>query len=530
MEMDVKSLPLLGCILLSSAAMAAVPDCIRLDELSPSIEGIHNSEGHSCLLVEISNKQYIRQEGDGISEAVLSGNDKQPIRVLVQHLPQTEPHSVSYIVPKQGQYYLNLQGAPEQPWHLKFNLTDYQPLAIEAEHKIDSPKLQALLDAHKQEKTTDTFWREVKAQGTPLVEEYKKGQKKVTFLWRGATANAYILGAPSGNHETMAHIPNTDIWYRTFIVPKDTLSQYKIAPDVPKVTEGGFAQRKAILATAQADPFNAHGIPSFATDRYNRFSLLSLAPEKRQCDFAKIEGHQRKGRLESFNFHSNLLNNDRQIYLYRPAVAMSKPSVLVLLDGQTYLHTYKMADFFDKWMSEGAIPPMYVVFLDSISSERRNVELPPNPDFPKMLSKELMPVLATKGIQAPAQSTIIAGSSYGGLGATWNALSHPELFGNVLSMSGSYWWAPKGKEPEWLIREIEQMSKKPLRFYLEAGLFEQRGSWGGIIQNHYRLLDVLKHKGYQVEATELPSGHDYVSWCETLYTGTRYLMAEPPKQ
>ncbi|MDE5308495.1 hypothetical protein PY546_21535 [Providencia stuartii] len=58
-----KSLPLLGCILLSSAAMAAVPDCIRLDELSPSIEGIHNSEGHSCLLVEISNKQYIRQEG-----------------------------------------------------------------------------------------------------------------------------------------------------------------------------------------------------------------------------------------------------------------------------------------------------------------------------------------------------------------------------------------------------------------------------------------------------------------------------------
>lgn len=44
--------------------------------------------------------------------------------------------------------------------------------------------------------------------------------------------------------------------------------------------------------------------------------------------------------------------------------------------------------------------------------------------------------------------------------------------------------------------------EKPLRFYLEAGLFEQRGSWGGIIQNHYRLLDVLKHKGYQVEAEE----------------------------
>lgn len=78
MEMDVKSLPLLGCILLSSAAMAAVPDCIRLDELSPSIEGIHNSEGHSCLLVEISNKQYIRQEGMVFQKLCFQGMISNP--------------------------------------------------------------------------------------------------------------------------------------------------------------------------------------------------------------------------------------------------------------------------------------------------------------------------------------------------------------------------------------------------------------------------------------------------------------------
>ncbi|HEF8774356.1 TPA: DUF3327 domain-containing protein [Providencia stuartii] len=529
MENDVKSLPLIGCILLSSVAMSAVAECIRLDELSSSIEGVHDSEGHSCLLVEISDKQVVRQEGDGIAEAILLKSSKAPIRVLLQGWPQSETHAISYIAPKKGQYYLKLQGVPEQPWHLKFNLADYQPLAIEAEHKIDSPKLQALLDAHQQDKTTDAFWQEIKLQGTPLIEDYKKGQKRVTFLWRGAQSNAYILGAPSGNHETMARVPNKDIWYRSFIVPNDTLSQYKIAPDVPKIAEGGLAQRKAILVTAQADPFNTYAVPSFFNDRYNRFSLLSLAPEKRQCDFAKIERHQLNGQLESFSFQSNILNNNRKISIYRPAVVMKQPSVLVLLDGQTYLNTYKMADFFDKWMLEGKIPPMYVVFLDSISSEHRNNELPPNSDFPEMLAKELMPLLRAKGINAPAESTIIAGSSYGGLGATWNALTHPELFGNVISMSGSYWWAPKGKDPEWLIREIEQMSKRPLRFYLEAGLFEQRGSWGGIIQNHYRLLDVLKHKGYQVEATELPSGHDYVSWCETLYEGTRYLSGNTDK-
>ncbi len=81
----------------------------------------------------------------------------------------------------------------------------------------------------------------------------------------------------------------------------------------------------------------------------------------------------------------------------------------------------------------------------------------PNDAFPKLLADELMPQLAEMGIQAPASHTIIAGSSYGGLGATWNALQHPEVFGNVISMSGSYWWAPKDKDPEWLIREIEMM-------------------------------------------------------------------------
>ncbi len=35
--------------------------------------------------------------------------------------------------------------------------------------------------------------------------------------------------------------------------------------------EGGFAQRKAILVTAQSDPYNSHVIPSQRVDKYNRF-------------------------------------------------------------------------------------------------------------------------------------------------------------------------------------------------------------------------------------------------------------------
>ncbi len=58
---------------------------------------------------------------------------------------------------------------------------------------------------------------------------------------------------------------------------------------------------------------------------------------------------------------------------------------------------------------------MNIVFVDSINSARQ-VMSSSYDAFPKLLADELMPQLAEMGIQAPASHTIIAGSSYGGLG------------------------------------------------------------------------------------------------------------------
>lgn len=52
-------------------------------------------------------------------------------------------------------------------------------------------------------------------------------------------------------------------------------------------------------------------------------------------------------------------------------------------------------------------------------------------------------------------------------------VAYPRLFGNVLSLSGSYWWAPKGEAPGWLTRQYQQSPLYPVRFWLQAGKFEQ---------------------------------------------------------
>ncbi|NHX22037.1 alpha/beta hydrolase-fold protein, partial [Escherichia coli] len=87
-----------------------------------------------------------------------------------------------------------------------------------------------------------------------------------------------------------------------------------------------------------------------------------------------------------------------------------------------------------------------ILFVDSIDSDRRSVELPPNPDFHRFLADELLVWLEQeKGLQVAAKETIVSGSSYGGLASAWVAFNRPDRFGKVLSMSGSYWWAPENE-------------------------------------------------------------------------------------
>ena len=49
----------------------------------------------------------------------------------------------------------------------------------------------------------------------------------------------------------------------------------------------------------------------------------------------------------------------------------------------------------------------------------------------------------------------VGGMSYGGLAASFAALRHPDVFGAVLSQSGSYWWRPGGSAAwEWLAAQL----------------------------------------------------------------------------
>ena len=139
------------------------------------------------------------------------------------------------------------------------------------------------------------------------------------------------------------------------------------------------------------------------------------------------------------------------------------------------------------------------------------------------VAKELAPWIREKyhATNDPTR-TIVAGSSYGGLAAAWTAFSHTEVFGNVLSQSGSFNYIPKNVSAQdsdyyndagWLIRQFVRGPTLPLRFYLQVGRFE------GLSESNRHLRDILEAKGYQVTFAEYSGNHDYLSWRDSLGEG-----------
>ena len=153
--------------------------------------------------------------------------------------------------------------------------------------------------------------------------------------------------------------------------------------------------------------------------------------------------------------------------------------------------------------------------------------------FADLIATDLAPWVEKEyHLSADPRRNVIAGLSAGGFAAAYVALRHPERFGNVLSQSGAFWWAPKvdqGEERGWLAREYIAAPRHELRFYLEAGLFENdiQGVGGQILEHNRHLRDVLRAKGYEVIYSEYPGGHDRMNWRGSFANGLVSLVGSP---
>ncbi|MFX0003931.1 MAG: alpha/beta hydrolase [Candidatus Hodarchaeota archaeon] len=422
-------------------------------------------------------------------------------------------------------------------------------------------KLQKNIIVNKNKAISD-FWNEIEKRGTPIFEKIEGDNENylITFIARGDedVENIFVFNTfvrDDMKEGLLGRIEDTNVYYRSYKIAKcirDTYLYSKNNPFEPKNPEENVLKHVDLIFS---DPFNSH-LQKF------KVNGLDLPLNEFECPDAPLQpwyGERsdiKRGNIEEFLLFSEILKKSRKILAYTPPnYSKNHPPYhfLLLFDGILFEEIARVSATLDNLMSDEKIPPLVAVLVENFiptNTAIRSSELPPNPKFLEYIIKELLPwARENYNITLNPSQSVIAGASYGGIASSFMAFKHPEIFGNVLSMSGAYDWYPgqhewlnmvknvenldiwwtkeEEKEEEWLVHQFARTKKLKLKFYVDVGILEvEKNKPINLFTSNRHFRNVLKTKGYPVSYVEFLGGHDFVCWRGSIADGLIYLIGK----
>lgn len=369
-------------------------------------------------------------------------------------------------------------------------------------------------------KAVEEFWKEVELKGSPIIEKIDEENVLITFIYRYSNGDESVIvygSIPGYRYEEnkLERLMDTDILYKTYKVINNVKFKYRFSLDYKNGDSYEVIKKNSIL-----DPLNKRTVvfPKDEEDLEDKGSVDSYVEignikEKRwTVDNINVP----KGNIDIHRISYEGIS--RRIWVYKPYgyENMTKPcNLLVLSDGFEHMNYLSSNNALDNLIYEGKIEATVCMLIES--GENRNTELPCNEEFARFVAEKLVLWVREKyNVTCSPEKTIVSGVSFGGLFASYVALKHPNVFGNIVAQSGSYWWE-KGS----LIEEYKNSDKLPIKVHLNVGVLEDRPYDDEPIMMDYinDMRDVLIDKGYEVTYELLESGHDYLSWGEDLGNG-----------
>jgi enterochelin esterase family protein len=403
------------------------------------------------------------------------------------------------------------------------------------------------------------LWREQRAEGEAAIDRFAKemdghaplvepvandprGDVLITFARRTPLDVRFVglIGGPTiaSNEVGLSRFEGTDLEVLTLRAPKDSRFEYLLRAGEPLRADASRPELEEAFKTATVDAWNPR--------RSAVSSFVELPGAPAQTLTQPVVGVPTGTRVEK-TIHSAILGEDRRIGVYLPPgfVASGGPyPLLIAFDGdgsaQASPDQFATPTILDNLIAQKKLAPTIGVFVYQGATRTRDLTM--SAPFSDFLASELAP-WARREYRATAdpQQVTLAGFSFGGLCAVYTAFHHPDVFGNALSQSGSFWFSPGAVEATSpfaletgaLMSEIVAAPKQPVRVWMEVGRFEGGGGLAGgnqVAQNRH-LRDVLLAKGYRVSYQEYSGGHSYVSWRGSLADGLVDLAGiEAPKR
>ncbi|MBM4777224.1 MAG: alpha/beta hydrolase [Archangiaceae bacterium] len=245
------------------------------------------------------------------------------------------------------------------------------------------------------------------------------------------------------------------------------------------------------------------------------------------------------------DFRSTALNNTRGVWVYLPPTYLENTTfrapVVYMHDGQNLFDAstafggteWQVDETMNRTANDGFIAEAIVVGPENTAA--RIDEYTPTSTtqygggqgatYLRFLVDELKPAVDREYRTRPGrESTVVIGSSLGGLISTYAGVQKPEVFGNVGAMSPSTWW-----DNRWILGSVAGLRAAPLRplkVYVDSG---NAGNSMDDVTNTADLAQAWRDRGYADEVTlkyvvQNGASHTEAYWAQRLPVALRFLV------
>lgn len=147
--------------------------------------------------------------------------------------------------------------------------------------------------------------------------------------------------------------------------------------------------------------------------------------------------------------------------------------------------------------------------------------------YARFIVEDLKPFIDSQYRTLPGHAdTGLGGSSLGGLVTLYLGLHHPDVFGRLIVMSPSVWWANRA-----ILREVRKLhGRLPQKIWLDIGTCEGQDP-AACVKNVKDLAEALVAKGWQPEhdfkfVEDHGAGHNEMAWGFRMRDALKFLF--PP--
>lgn len=249
------------------------------------------------------------------------------------------------------------------------------------------------------------------------------------------------------------------------------------------------------------------------------------------------------------NLQSRFLEEQRDVIVYLPpeynAATDTRYPVLYLHDGQNLFdaatafagNEWGLDELAEELISKDEIEALIIVGIYN-AGPKRMAEYTHVRDrrgrggrakrYAKLIVEDLKPFIDSEyRTLTDKDHTALGGSSLGGLVTLYLGLHHPNIFGKLIVMSPSVWWANRA-----ILREVRSLKKKlPQKIWLDIGTCEGSNP-EYCVQDARMLRDALIAKGWKLGddfrfVEDEGAGHNEKAWGFRMADALKFLF--PPR-